>query len=501
MIWSVREHPEKRRRVLAALAATAACSLMAHGFLFSNEFFSHDSVSYFTYSTGTPSFYLSIGRFLIPLYEQIKGDVAAPWLIGVLYVLWLTAAALAAAKLLEIRSGGGLALTCALLSTSTALTLTGATYVYCMDEYAFALLCAVGSAYLLGRRDWRARLGGGLLLMASLAVYQAYFTAAAALCFLAVLRRTAAGEPLGRVVREGVTELALLAGSFLVYYGLWQGLCRAFGVSPRRVEESLLGGGGVPALLREANVRYVTGLFDTGGVLGGLLAAVHGLLVLGLLFCLVSVLRRRELPAGNKVLLVVLVCLIPTAFNSVWVLMNGEATGLMTFAGELLYLLAAACREPDRGRPVLWRTGAAVLLCLVVWQHVVFANQVYMKKELEKNTTLVLAGQVIGRIEAAEGYVPGQTPVAFAGRLDYNAVWTRDRAAFRDLDGAVGLRSGISATYNLGRYLTDYLYYPLVWDETVDAAALPGVAEMPVFPAQGSTAMIDGVLVVKLSES
>lgn len=501
MTWRLREHPETRRRVLTALAATAACSLAAHGFLFSNEFFSHDSVSYFTYGTGTPAFYTSVGRFLIPVYERMKGDVAAPWLIGMLFTLWLAGTALVTARLLDIRSGGGLVLTCGLLCTNTALTLTGATYVYCMDEYGFALLCAALAAWLLGRRGWRARLGGAALLIASLAVYQAYFTVAAALCFLAILRRTAAGESLAELIREGLTELGLLAGSFLVYYGLWQGLCGALGVSPRRMEESLLGGGGVLELVGEANVRYVTGLFDRSGVLGSLLAAVHVLLVCELFFCLVSLLRRRELPGGNKVLLAVLVCLIPTAFHSVWVLMSGKATGLMTFAGELLYLLAAACREPDRGRSAPERTGLALLLCLVVWQHIVFANQVYMKKELEKNTTLVLAGQVIGRIEATEGYVPGETPVAFAGRLDQNEAWIRGREGFRELDGLTGLWSDTSATYNLGRYLTDYLYYPLVWDETVEAEALPGVDAMPVFPARGSTALVEGTVVVKLSES
>ena len=64
---------EARRTALLALCATAAFSFAAHGFLFSNEFFSHDSVSYFTYATGSGSFYIGIGRFVIPLYESIMG--------------------------------------------------------------------------------------------------------------------------------------------------------------------------------------------------------------------------------------------------------------------------------------------------------------------------------------------------------------------------------------------------------------------------------------------
>ena len=67
MEWKVWNRPELRQTALQALCATAVFSLAAHGFLFSNELFSHDSVSYFTYATGTPAFYAGIGRFLIPL--------------------------------------------------------------------------------------------------------------------------------------------------------------------------------------------------------------------------------------------------------------------------------------------------------------------------------------------------------------------------------------------------------------------------------------------------
>ena len=72
------------------LCATAVFSFAAHGFLFANEFFSHDSISYFTYATGSFSFYTSIGRFVIPVYELLKGDVAAPWLIGLLFIFWVS---------------------------------------------------------------------------------------------------------------------------------------------------------------------------------------------------------------------------------------------------------------------------------------------------------------------------------------------------------------------------------------------------------------------------
>ena len=58
--------PELKRTALIALISTAVCSFAVHGFLFTNELFSHDSISYFTYATGSFSFYTGIGRFVIP---------------------------------------------------------------------------------------------------------------------------------------------------------------------------------------------------------------------------------------------------------------------------------------------------------------------------------------------------------------------------------------------------------------------------------------------------
>lgn len=494
--------PELRRTALLALCATAAFSFAAHGFLFANEFFSHDSVSYFTYATGTPAFYAGIGRFVIPLYESIKGDVAAPWLIGLLFILWMTLAAVLVTELLEIRSRSGMVLACGLLCTNLALTLTGATYVYCMDEYAFALCAAAAAAWCFARGRWWMPAGLGALVI-SLAVYQPYFTVAAALCMLEILRRTAAGENAKKLLLAGIRYLALLAVGFVLYYAAWTGVCAVLGVAKRRVEESVLGGGvgEILRLLVRANVDYVRGLFDGSGVLGWFLPLLHVLLLAALLWRLVMLLTDGALPWGNKVLLVLLTCLLPTALNSAAILMAGNETQLMTFGGELLYLLPLMGREPNARRswkPLL-QTALAVVLCGVLWQHVVYANQAYMKKDLDKNATLVLAARVLDRIEETEGYVPGETPVAFVGRLDDNETLNRGREAFADLDHTVGLWSDYAATYNLGRYLTDYLNAPLAWDTETDFSARAEVQAMPAFPAAGSVAMVDGTVVVKLS--
>ncbi len=495
---------EETRRTLALCAlSVAAFSYAAHGFLFANEFFSHDSVSYFAYSDWGFPYYTSVGRPLIPACELLKGNVAAPWLIGLLFVLWMTAAAFVTVRLLEIRAAAGIVLAGGLLCTNLSLTATGATYVYCMDEYALSLTLAALSAYLF-QRPGRRCLWGLVPLVSSLAIYQSYITVSASLCLLAVMQMLSRGAAVQDALRRGLRSLGLLASGAVLYYGTWTALCALLGVEKRRVEESALSGGlsGLFDSVAAANGRCVWFLRGAGGVLGPVLPWIHGALLIFLAVRLARLLTDRGLPAGGRILLAALVCLLPTALWSACILTGGPVHVLLTFAGELLYLLPLLSVGPEVRRPAgRWeRAALCCLLCAVAWHHVVFANQAYMKKDLEKNTTLVLASQIVNRIESVEGYVPGKTGVAFAGVMTRDELLLRRRAPFADLEGVMGLGWNYAATYNLGRYLTDYLAYPLVWDTSRDYAALEEVERMPLFPAQGSVAMVEGTVVVKLSE-
>lgn len=499
--WAAFDTPGTRRTAAAVLLSTAAFSAAAHGFLFANEFFSHDSVSYFSYATGTFPFYVSIGRFLIPLYEVIKGAVAAPWLIGLLFTVWMSAASFLTVRLLKIRSVSGAVLVSGLLCTNIALTLTGATYVYCMDEYAMALLTAVAAAWMFSRGR-RGILPGLLFLVISLLFYQAYFTVTLSLCFLVILEKLAENQRLASVIAEGVRDLVLMAAGFGLYYWLWTEACALVGMQKRRVEESLLSGGleQLWTLLREANLEFGRNLLDADRVLGYFLPTIHLLLLGAVLFRLASCLADRSIRPGNRLVLLALACLTPTVLNSASILLTGGTTELVTVSWGLFYVLPAICREPgSRQWKACGRRAVGLLLCGVLWYNLVFANQAYMKKDLEKTATIAMAARVIERIELLDGYVPGETPVTFVGLLSWNTYLNRGRDEFQALDGAAGLWFDYAATYNMGRYLTDYLNYPLLWDETLDFSQREEVWAMPAFPAAGSIQMIDGTVVVKLS--
>ena len=491
-------------RRTVAFVSTALFSAAAHGFLFTNEFFSHDSVSYFAYADWGFQFYAGVGRFFIPVYEALKGGVAAPWLIGLLFTVWMSLAGIVVTDLLDIRSPSGVALSCGLLCTNVSLTLTGATYVYCMDEYALALLCAAAAAFLFLRGRRSAPLGL-LPLLVSLSVYQPYATVTAALCLLALIRQASEGRRVAAIFSRGVASLFMLGAAFVGYNALWT-LVRLLLNVPQTRDVVPLREFGIKERVLSANSVFFGFLFRPGVVLGILRPLAHGLLLALLIWRLLLILTNGRVPAANRILALALSALLPVTLYSVALLMPGEAHDLTAYARELFYLLplslsdaAPAARTPRRSADAE-RAAVCVLLALLLWHHVVYANQAYMKKDLEKNSTLILAVRIIDRIESVPGYVSNKTPVTFVGRLDANEPLDVPRKALADFQTQTGLWHSHSATYNFGRYLTDYLQYPLRWEQETNVTRTELAKSMPIFPASGSVRMIDGVVVVKLSE-
>lgn len=497
--WWKLGRDETRRLLSIAAASTAVFSFTAHGFLFTNELYSHDSSTVTVYDS--PLHYIPQGRFMIPFLEKFKGLAPSPWLTGLLFVLILTAVSMLLIRIFNIQNSIAIFLICGLLCTNEALTLTGATYVYCMDEYAFALLAAAAAAWFFCRCPDGAPLGI-ICLIVCLAIYQSYFTVTLALCFITLIHDLTANEKPLAVIFRGLRYLALALVSFIAYFFLWWAACRLTGTRIARTDQTLLGGGlsNLFEYFTAANDKFFSRLLSQT-TLFGIFFYIAGLAALLLvLFWLISWLAQKDLSIGNKALLVIMVFLLPTALNSVWIFLAGQPIELSTYGWQLIYLFPILCAKWAPFPRLSRQCGilAVILLAVVLWNNVLFANHAYMKKDLEKNATIFLISRVIDRVEQTEGYIPNETPVAYVGKLSRNPFASKARPGFSELSGHAGLWYDTSATY-FTYYISRYLNYPMVWDTSTDFASMEEVQAMPLFPAAGCTRMINGTLVIRLS--
>lgn len=199
----------------------------AHAYRFFNPLFSHDSMDLFANST---QWRIAIGRYLEPVYILIRGNLSAPFLIGLFAMIWVSLAAYMVVKLFDIQSGWVIALTCGILVTNSTFTLSNASYLPWLDVFMMGNLLAVLSVWIFVKYRY-GFIWGALPLMLSVALYQSCVQIAVILLLIWMVMRLLAGEKAGAVVGSGIKELVMLALGMALYFAIYKLLLALFGIS------------------------------------------------------------------------------------------------------------------------------------------------------------------------------------------------------------------------------------------------------------------------------
>ena len=191
---------------------------------------------------------------------------------------------------------------------------------------------------------------------------------------------------------------------------------------------------------------------------------------------------------------------------------NGSLHRLMIYAFILLFVAAVKCAELaaqagmksdgvcSRRMGAVLSTAAVVCCCAVAWNNFCLCNVGYHAQQLNYEATYAIAERVAARIEALDGYTT-DSPVAVIGSVDSSVYGMRNRY-MSDFSVALGNQM-LSPPLVYPAFLSDYIGFPmpaLTGEQRAFLNDSEEVAAMPVFPAQGSVAMIDGIAVVKLGE-
>ena len=126
---------------------------------------------------------ISLGRFMQPVYWQVRGYIPAPPVIGLPSPASLTPPLLLVPDMTGIRSRAGMALTCGVMAANETLATSYASYLPWMDVYMLAMLLALTACWLQSRFRW-GFLASPALYCLSLALYQSYSQAAVTVSML-----------------------------------------------------------------------------------------------------------------------------------------------------------------------------------------------------------------------------------------------------------------------------------------------------------------------------
>ena len=495
--------------------------VLLHGYRYVSLGFSHDSLA-FAWQPDL-EWQISLGRYMQPFYWWIiRGRIAAPFIVGVLSYGYMVGSVYGVASLLDLKAKTTLFLLAGLMCGSLAFVALDATYSHTADVYMLALMLNIAAAWLClrGRRRVPSVLAAVVLLVISTGLYQAYLQVFTALTMVWALLRLLKTDD--RAIPEAVAHcaqsfLALMLAMALFFVGYYV-VMAVTGVEAVSKANSI---GGMKVLSGAALVDMVKTTWKMPlwklKRLQGRIAPLARMLTAVVLMtgaaATIFTARRSRISAWQALGMAVLVLLLPFGMNWICLFCSGAVHDLMMYAYIVPLLAALAANErawnlalADEGKQIGKKTRAAacvlpLAVLTLLFDRGIYANQMYLKKDLEYDATLSVMTRVVDRIEQVEGYIPGETPVEFLGDIQRSQL-AMTRPAFAHLDSLTGTEENYAITYGdtFWMYLEDVMGYPIKrFRETKNEEQERVTDDMPCFPDKDSVQMVDGVVFVKLA--
>lgn len=495
--------------------------VLLHGYRYVSLGFSHDSLA-FAWQPDL-EWQISLGRYMQPFYWWIiRGRIAAPFIVGVLSYGYMVGSVYGVASLLDLKAKTSLFLLAGLMCGSLAFIALDATYSHTADVYMLALMLNIAAAWLClrGRRRVPSVLAAVVLLVISTGLYQAYLQVFTALTMVWALLRLLKTDD--RAIPEAAARcaqsfLALMLAMALFFVGYYV-VMAVTGVEAVSRENSI---GGMKVLSGAALVDMVKTTWKMPlrqlGRLQGRIAPLARMLTAVVLMtgaaATIFTARRSRVSAWQALGMAVLALLLPFGMNWICLFYGGVVHDLMMYAYIVPLLAALAANErawnlalADEGKQIGKKTRAAacvlpLAVLTLLFDRGIYANQIYLKKDLEYDTTLSVMTRVVDRIEQVEGYIPGETPVEFLGDIQRSQL-AMTRPAFAHLGSLTGTEENYAITYGdtFWMYLEDVMGYPIKrFRETKNEEQERVTDDMPCFPDKDSVQMVDGVVFVKLT--
>lgn len=455
------------------------------------------------------------GRWFLHYASMLNGFTQMPAVIGLLSMLLLGAAAALTVGLLHVRSRSLGGVCGAVMAAFPCLGYTFL-YMFTASAYCLAIFMAVLAVQLAVRgKGWF--VPAVLLLAMAMGTYQAYAAMSIALSVLVVIEFLTRPEATLRgTLRLGGRLVAFLALGAAAYYGILQIFLRVkhvqllsyLGMDTVMTHYPLAK---LPSLLVTTYKQVLAFFFIPGSANGydtPVLSVLNALLLAAAAVSLVAALRHDRLlrQPWRVLLLLVLILLFPLAINFGQIMSPYSApTPIMKYAFVLVYLAALLMLDKCDGcipRPKAAGIAGAVCVCALLVCFLQTNNLLYTASAQAHRATQSYLTRMMARVEDCDGYTPGME-VVIIGTIPDAQMHSAIESYAQVEHYSVPIHQVAPLNKHLYYYLNDWLSIPIEEPSQETMAAVAGsdaFAAMPLYPQQGSVKVLDGRLVVKLSE-
>lgn len=545
------------------LVACFAVGMVCHAQMYLNGLSNPDAVVSLSNPSGYGSFIphtwdMSLGRWGLLFAAYAKFGLCSPILTSAITIALFTLGIVALIDRLGIRRAC-LRYASSILFIASPFVSCCITYYYCSNSYALSFLCAVLAVCLIGRVGTVGKpvalVGAVALLAFSLGCYQASLGVFCVAVLLVMVRSLmggcsesltspacdARGEAQNPYREEGCSADSLSAKQLAVFFGVAVAVCAAGAVLYYALTElslfamgislSTYGGassvgagsilGSLTSSVPSAYVAFSDGLFSHG-IFGNHFAWVYvagiGMAITAAAFIGLAVTAGAK-RLGASVVALLCVVLIPFAANVILVIVPsyGYPTPLMLggFMASFLLLpllVQLLLDSPDRGNVRLrmpakaMSVGCCCLIAVGAWSYTLQSNADAEVMQACQNQTASLATRIAGVLDANPDVQAG-AKVLIAGKPEAgNFPNTSDSCVHASSYAKWGMvwdnhyQNNMRSWDVIMKQFAGQSFNYCSFDECAKVIRSSEFASMSLYPANGSVATIDGLVVVKISD-
>ena len=197
--------------LLTCFFVSLVTGILTHLYMFTNKFPNWDDMAFISGPWATYDF----GRWFLQDVHKWICSYSVPALNGVVGIVFLALSACVIVSLLGLRTHTASALIGIAMVTFPSVVSSNM-FMFTTAEYDFAVLLAVLAVYFTLKYRF-GFIGGCLLMVLSLAIYQSYFTMAASLFLMAEIMLILRGTDVRKALIQALHAFITLAAGMAVY--------------------------------------------------------------------------------------------------------------------------------------------------------------------------------------------------------------------------------------------------------------------------------------------
>ncbi len=518
-VEDVKLHIDKEK--LKIFLITLIVSMIVHFQLYALEITGPDTLINSMYHNPN-GWEVMLLRFGLVCVQFLKGNVVSPFFATLISSIFLAITVNLVIDIFEIKNKYFKYLIAIIFAVSPNFSAT-LTFFYCSDAYMLGMLLATLSVYLLRKyQDKKCMLLiSGILLAFSIAMYQTYLSVALVLCIATLIKDIINKRDLKEVFKMLFNSVIVAVIGILLFYIIAHIVLAVCGL-----HASSYGGADsigiktiltIPEHIAESYQSFFNYFFTDKMIPNTIWGTniLYIIIFISLFIATIKITNQNDFLKNKKSLFMLLglILILPICFGVIEIIATSTDIHIL-MACSIIYVFPiffSILEELDStmiSNILKWVT--IVCTISISWIYTWQDNASYISIKAMQNQTIYTAERILTRIEALDGYTQDM-PVLPLGGLSGNEYLNRyntDTEARKIFDRSWGFISDTSTIWwgNLDSWrkvLYEYLgaNVKLVNErESKDIFDTDEYKTMKYYPDRNSIKIINGIVVVKLSD-